>query len=501
MSAYYQLEMDFMRLGHLEDAAGLLHWDAATVMPAGGADARADQLATLNVLRHQMICDSRLAARLDEAEAKAEAEGEEGLGPWQTANLREMRRLWRHATAVPLDLVEALSKARSHCEMAWRTARPANDFAGLAPLLAEVLSLVRQAAAAKADALGCTPYDALLDEHDPGLCAADLDKLFDSLADFLPNLVERALAAQAARPEPQRPQGPFPVASQRALARRMMVAMGFDFDYGRLDVSDHPFCSGVPDDVRITTRYDENDFMTALMGVLHETGHALYDRGLPVDWHGQPVGRARGMGVHESQSLLIEMQACRSRGFLEFAAPLMREAFGGTGPAWEPENLYRAYVRVAPGLIRVDADEVTYPIHVLLRYRLERAMIDGRLEIADLPAAWADGMRKLLGLAVPDDADGCLQDSHWPDGAFGYFPSYTVGALMAAQIFDAARRADSGIEPSIARGDFAPLRAWLTANVYGKGSFLPTDGLLIEATGRNLETAPFRAHLEARYLG
>ena len=280
-----------------------------------------------------------------------------------------------------------------------------------------------------------------------------------------------------------------------------MVAMGFDFDYGRLDVSDHPFCSGVPDDVRITTRYDENDFMTALMGVLHETGHALYDRGLPVDWHGQPVGRARGMGVHESQSLLIEMQACRSRGFLEFAAPLMREAFGGTGPAWEPENLYRAYVRVAPGLIRVDADEVTYPIHVLLRYRLERAMIDGRLEIADLPAAWADGMRKLLGLAVPDDADGCLQDSHWPDGAFGYFPSYTVGALMAAQIFDAARRADSGIEPSIARGDFAPLRAWLTANVYGKGSFLPTDGLLIEATGRNLETAPFRAHLEARYLG
>ena len=494
MSAYYQLEMDFMRLGHLEDAAGLLHWDAATVMPAGGADARADQLATLNVLHHQMICDPRLAARLDAAETEA------GLGPWQAANLREMRRLWRHATAVPLDLVEALSKACSRCEMAWRAARPANDFAGLAPLLAEVLGLVRQAAAAKAAAFDCAPYDALLDEHDPGLRAADLDTLFDELAGFLPGLAEGALAAQAARPAPPRPEGPFPVASQRALAKRLMVAMGFDFDYGRLDASDHPFCSGVPDDVRITTRYDESDFMTALMGVLHETGHALYDRGLPGDWRGQPVGRARGMGIHESQSLLVEMQACRSRGFLKFAAPLMREAFDGAGPAWEPENLYRAYVRVAPGLIRVDADEVTYPIHVLLRYRLERAMIDGRLEIADLPGAWADGMRDLLGLTVPDDADGCLQDSHWPDGAFGYFPSYTVGALTAAQIFDAARQADPGIEPAIARGDFAPLRAWLTANIYGKGSFLATDDLMVEATGRPLETAPFRAHLEARYL-
>ncbi|MHA1113679.1 MAG: carboxypeptidase M32 [Alphaproteobacteria bacterium] len=495
MTAYRELENDFRRIGHLDDAAGMLHWDAAAMMPAGGAEARAEQLATLSVLGHELICDPHLAERLDLAETEA------GLNPWQAANLREMRRLWRHATSVSAQLVDALSRATSRCEMAWRTARPANDFAGLAPLLSEVLVLVRETAVAKANAFGCTPYDALLDQYEPGARAETIDALFNGLAGFLPDLVGRALEARAARPTPQRPDGPFPVARQRELARRLMTVAGFDFDHGRLDVSDHPFCAGIPDDVRITTRYDENDFMPALMGVLHETGHALYERGLPAAWRAQPVGRARGMGLHESQSLLIEMQVCRSRAFIEFAAPLMREAFSGTGPAWEAENLYRLYVGVAPGLIRVDADEVTYPAHILLRTRVERAMIDGALAVADLPGAWAEGMTELLGLTPPDDRDGCLQDVHWPDGAFGYFPTYTIGAMTAAQLFDAARRADSKIESGLARGDFAPLRAWLADHVHGKGSLLGADELLTEATGRPLEVAPFRAHLEARYLG
>jgi len=495
VTAYRELENDFRRIGHLDDAAGMLHWDAAAMMPAGGAEARAEQLATLSVLGHELICDPHLAERLDLAETEA------GLNPWQAANLREMRRLWRHATSVSAQLVDALSRATSRCEMAWRTARPANDFAGLAPLLSEVLVLVRETAVAKANAFGCTPYDALLDQYEPGARAETIDALFNGLAGFLPDLVGRALEARAARPTPQRPDGPFPVARQRELARRLMTVAGFDFDHGRLDVSDHPFCAGIPDDVRITTRYDENDFMPALMGVLHETGHALYERGLPAAWRAQPVGRARGMGLHESQSLLIEMQVCRSRAFIEFAAPLMREAFSGTGPAWEAENLYRLYVGVAPGLIRVDADEVTYPAHILLRTRVERAMIDGALAVADLPGAWAEGMTELLGLTPPDDRDGCLQDVHWPDGAFGYFPTYTIGAMTAAQLFDAARRADSKIESGLARGDFAPLRAWLADHVHGKGSLLGADELLTEATGRPLEVAPFRAHLEARYLG
>jgi carboxypeptidase Taq len=226
----------------------------------------------------------------------------------------------------------------------------------------------------------------------------------------------------------------------------------------------------------------------------------MYERGLPAAWRTQPVGQARGMSVHESQSLLIEMQACRGREFLAFAAPLLREAFGGDGPAWESENLYRHYTRVAPGYIRVEADEVTYPAHVILRYRLERAMIAGDLSLADLPGAWAEGMRRLIGIVPPDDRLGCLQDIHWPDGAWGYFPTYTLGAMTAAQLFAAARAADPDIVPAIARGDFAPLFAWLRANVHGLASLLPTDALLVRATGRPLDTAAFTAHLEARYL-
>lgn len=494
MTAYEDLERRFRRLGQLQDAAEVLHWDAAAIMPAGGAGARAEQLAVLGVVCHEQLTDEALGDLLDRA-------AEESLPAWQAANLGEMRRQWVHANAVPADLVEALSKATSRCEGAWRRARPDDDFASLAPLMVEVLSLVRVSAAAKAEALGCSPYDALLDQYEPGGSSAAIDGLFGELESFLPGFIEAALERQAASPPIEHPSGPFAENVQRRLARRLMSAVGFDFDHGRLDISDHPFCAGVPDDVRITTRYREDDFMPALMGVLHETGHALYERNLPAAWRGQPVGRARGMSIHESQSLLIEMQVCRSRGFMEFAAPLMRAAFGGSGPAWDADMLYRRAVRVERGLIRVDADEVTYPAHVVLRYRLEKAMVAGDLEIADLPGAWREGMGELVGSVPDSDRDGCLQDVHWPDGAFGYFPTYTLGAMSAAQLFAAARTADANIEPGIARGDFAPLRAWLAAHVHGKGSLLSNDELLSAATGSPLRVAPFKAHLERRYLG
>jgi carboxypeptidase Taq len=280
-----------------------------------------------------------------------------------------------------------------------------------------------------------------------------------------------------------------------------MAAVGFDFEHGRLDTSLHPFCGGVPDDVRITTRYDEADFSSALMAVLHETGHALYERGLPADWRLQPVGQARGMSVHESQSLLIEMQACRGPEFIGFAAPLIREAFGGDGPAWQADNLTRHYHRVGRGLIRVDADEVTYPAHVILRYRLERAMLAGDLPLADLPAAWNEGLEALLGIRPPDDRLGCLQDIHWYDGAWGYFPTYTLGAMSAAQLYAAAQAAVPEIPEAIGRGDFAPLLGWLRENVHAKGALLSTDELLTAATGRPLDPEVFKAHLRARYLG
>lgn len=279
-----------------------------------------------------------------------------------------------------------------------------------------------------------------------------------------------------------------------------MRAVGFDFERGRLDVSLHPFCGGATDDVRITTRYDEDDCMRALMGVLHETGHALYEQGRPSAWRHQPVGSARGMSLHESQSLLVEMQACRSREFCEFLAPVLRSEFHGEGPAWEAENLHRLATRVEPGFIRVDADEVTYPAHILLRYELETAMIVGDLAVADLPAAFNDGMKRLLGLDVPNDRLGCLQDIHWPGGAFGYFPTYTLGALAAAQLFAAACERHPGIPDALARGDFSELRGWLRENVHAKASFLETDELLVEATGRPLGAEAFLRHLDRRYL-
>ncbi len=496
-AAYAELERRFERLDALQGASAVLEWDSQTMMPAGGADARVEQCAALALVCHETLTDPALGALLDRAEADAAT----GLEAWQAANLAEMRRQWSHASALEARLVEALSKATSLCEMRWRKARPDNDFAGLAPALAEVVALTREGAAAKAAALGCSPYDALLDEYEPGGRAAEIDALFADLAGFLPGFIARAIEHQARKPAPLPLAGPFPIAAQHALGRSMMETVGFDFEHGRLDVSDHPFCGGTSADVRITTRYDEDDFAKALMAVLHETGHAMYERGLPPEWRHQPVGKAASMGLHESQSLLLEMQVCRGSEFVAFAAPLLREAFGRDGPAWQADNLLRLYTRVAPGPIRVDADEVSYPAHILLRYRIEKALIAGDMTVADLPGAWTDGMAEFLGLAPADDRDGCLQDVHWPAGLFGYFPTYTLGAMIAAQLFDAARRADADIVAGIARGDFRPLFAWLRANVHGLGASLSTAALVEKATGRPPDAAVYKAHLEARYLG
>ena len=495
-TAYAELERRFHRLFALRYSLAVLQWDWAAMMPSGGAEARSEQLAAIKVVCHEQISHPAVGDLLGQAEHERDA-----LDDWQRANLTEMRRQWIHETALDGRLVEAISKASSACESCWREARPAADFERVRPLLAEVLKLAREAAAAKAEKLGCSPYDALLDEWEPGGRAADIEPVFDRLAISLPALRERVVAHQAARGEPVRLAGPFPVERQKALGLAVMKTLGFDFTHGRLDTSLHPFCGGVPDDVRITTRYDEADFVKALMGVIHETGHAQYERGLPLTWRYQPVGQARGMSLHESQSLLMEMQACRSRAFLEYLAPLAREQLGGSGPGWDTANLVALYTEVKPGLIRVDADEVTYPSHVILRFRLERALIAGELDLRELPAAWNAGMQELLGVVPPSDQDGCLQDIHWFDGAWGYFPTYTLGAMTAAQLFDAACRADDGLLEAIGRGDFTPLLSWLRTNIHGHGSSLSTRELLTRATGRPLDPTVFERHLEARYLG
>lgn len=491
-AAYSNLKERFRRIAALDDAMAMLSWDRQTMMPRGGGDARAEQMATLGVLRHEAITAPDMADLLDQAVPAA-------LEPWDAANLREMRRAHIHATAITSDLVDAKSRAAAACEAVWLTARPASDFKAIIKPLETLLELVKDVAAAKAEALNKTPYDALLDQFEPNGSAERIDALFarlePALADLLPQVEEHQARAGFVAPKTE-----IPVEQQRALGLEIMDSLGFDFDHGRLDVSAHPFSGGVPDDVRITTRYDTADWSGSLMGVIHETGHALYERGLPLAWRGQPVGASRGMALHESQSLLMEMQVSRSRAFLEHAAPLIRAAFGVAGDAWSPATLYQGATQVSRSLIRVEADEVTYPFHVILRYRLERALLSGDLAVADLPGAWNDAMVANLGVRPPDDRHGCLQDIHWYDGAFGYFPTYTMGALAAAQLFAAARLVIADLDVKIAKGDFTPLLVWLRENVHGLGSFQDTDAVLRGATGEDLGEKAFLDHIRARYL-
>ena len=492
--SYATLELRLRELGSLGHAQRMLGWDEAVMMPTGGGQRRGEVLATLAGIVHRQLTSNEMGELISAAAQEA------GLDHWQRANVREIERSRLRAAALPSALVVEHSLQSTRCEQAWRIARSANDWRAIEQLLDEVVRLTRDVAKALGAVCGLSPYDALIDQHQPDMGQAQIDPIFAELRDFLPGLAERAIAQ---RPRPRPIVGPFPRRRQETLAHELMAKVGFDFAHGRLDTSHHPFCGGDPDDTRITTRYDEEDFLSSMLAVLHETGHALYEQGLPRAWRGLPVGAAAGMAVHESQSLLMEMQVCRGREFLGFAAPIIAAHLGGANDvaAWHAENLHLASTQVTRGLIRVDADEVTYPLHVILRYELEQALIAGDLQVADLPAAWDQKMRHYLGRStLGDDRDGCMQDVHWYAGLFGYFPTYTIGAVMAAQLFAAIRRQHPDAIDAIGRGDLAPLLSWLRDNVHGRGRLVATDRLLIDATGAPLGTRAFKAHLQARYL-
>jgi len=492
--SYLLLEQRYRELGHLGHAQAMLGWDDAVMMPRGGGQRRADALATLAATIHRTV------ASHETGQLVTAARQETGLDAWQRANLYEIERDRRCATALPESLVRQRSRAATLCEQAWRQARARNDWEGIRPALTELLLLTREVAKRLGDALEIEPYDALIDQYQPGIGRAQIEPIFADLREFLPPFIERVIKR---RPLPLPLPGPFPRARQEALARDLMARIGFDFEHGRLDVSHHPFCGGDPDDTRITTRYDEADFLPSMLAVLHETGHALYEQGRPRQWRDLPVGAAAGMAVHESQSLLLEMQVCRSREFLQFAAPIIAHHLGGgTDSAWHADNLYLGSTQVNRGLIRVDADEVTYPLHVILRYELEQALFAGELEVVDLPAAWDEKMLRYLGRSTADNhRDGCMQDVHWYAGLFGYFPCYTLGAIMAAQLFAAAAQRDGRIVAGIAQGDFTPLLNWLRTHVHGRGRLVSPLDLLTDATGSPLSTSAFKAHLIARYDG
>ena len=489
MTAYQRLIEQFARIATVNEAASMLVWDAASMMPAGGAEARGEQLSTLAGLSHELLTAPAIADDLAAAEPPND--------PWQAQNLELMREAYQRASVLPRRLVEARSLATSRCETLWREARPAADFPAVRTALEEVFALTRESAEILGETLELSPYDALMSQYQRGIGAADVAPVFANYERFLQTALPAAEERQQRLSHESLPPGPYPADIQEGLCRRLAQGAGLNFAHARLDRSAHPFCGGTPTDVRITTRYDEMDPLSAICGVLHETGHALYEQNLPRAYQRQPVGEAAGMATHESQSLIVEMQAVRSDAYLAYLAPVLEQAFGR--PVSEAA-LKRRLRHVERSFIRVEADEMTYPAHMILRFRLEQTLISGDLAVADLPGAWNDGFKSLLGLTPPDDRQGCLQDIHWYDGLVGYFPAYTLGAMAAAQLMAAARQALPELDANLRRGDLSSLVTWLSARIHNNGSRLGFNELLLQATGEKLNPEAFEAHLTARYL-
>jgi carboxypeptidase Taq len=493
-SPYQQLEQEFRRLHAFRGAASLLRWDAAVMMPRGSAHVRGEQLAALDSECHALLTSPKVSRLIERAQAN-----EAQLEDWQLANLREMRRERDHAIATPLTLVTRLARATALAEVRWLEARQENNFALFAPHLEEVVALTRDKAAVLSKALGLAPYDALIDGFSPGFLSADIDQLFRVVGRRLPTLIREAIELQSQRP-PLPLSGKVSVAKQRTLALEVMRALGFPFDRGRLDEASHAFTEGVWGDVRVTTRFDPLEPFTGLMGVLHETGQAMYDLGLPKGWRDQPVGRDRGMALEESQSLLLEMVVGRGRPFLEWLRPLLEKHFGATGPEWSVDNLYRTLTRVKRSAIRAEADELTYPVHIMVRYELEKEIFEGTRPVRELPEAWRDAFERRLGVRPATDAEGCLQDVHWAVGSFGYFPSYALGSFIAAQLYESLRSASEHFDAEIAAGRFGGLFGWLRENVHARGASVGALELIRDATGKPLSAAPWLRYAEAKYL-
>ncbi|BAO45212.1 carboxypeptidase M32 [Thiolapillus brandeum] len=496
-TAYQELEALFQKVHHFTHLSSMAYWDSATMMPPGGSKARGQALAEVSSLINDLVGSRKTGDLIEKAET-----ARDGLSDWQQANLREMQRQHFNASSVNSELVRAHALASSRCENAWRELRMENNWKDFEPLLSEVIDLTREQAAIRSEASGLSPYDALLNLYEPGQSSSTIDTVFARLKAYLPDFVKQTVEQQKGEVL-IRPSGSFPREKQRALALDLMKAVGFDFNHGRLDSSHHPFCGGVPEDVRITTRYTEDDFSESLMGVLHETGHAKYDQGLPGAWLSQPVGQPRGMGIHESQSLFQEMQVCRSHAFLSFAGPLMAAHLSNPetpNACWEADNLYRLYNHVQPDYIRVNADEASYPLHVILRYELEKDLVNGNLKVRDIPEAWDEKMQEYLGLSTRDNyRDGCMQDIHWTHGMFGYFPTYTLGAMNAAQLYHAARKAIPNLEEQISRGDFEALNHWQSQAIWSWGSYYSIDELMLQGTGETLNPDYFIHHLQQRF--
>lgn len=495
MDTYQLLQQRFQKLARISHALTFLRWDQMVMMPPGGNEPRAKAIAELTSMHHELLTDGETADLLQQG-------AEQISDPDLSRSLREMERQYLHAAAVPADLVKAKSLAGSRCEHGWRGQRKDNDWDGFLKSFKEVVRLAREEAQARFDfrpGLFETPYDTLLDLYCTGDSSDFIASVFGTLKGQLPGLVQEITDRQQNDSLPTL-SGSYPLPQQQQLNRDLMQCLGFDFNSGRIDVSAHPFSTGCRGDQRITTRFRETEFIEALLATAHETGHASYESGLPKEWDGLPIGQARNMCIHESQSLLFEKQLFLSRPFMSFFIGRIHKLLPSTEHLNEA-TLWLAATRVKPSYIRVEADEVTYPLHVILRYEIESGLINGDQGPEDVPALWDAKMKEYLGLSTAGNyRDGCLQDIHWTDGSFGYFPSYTIGALNSAQLFFALRKNFPDWRERLAAGDITFMRSWLESMVWSKGSVIGSQEIIQRATGTATSPEFFLQHIKERYL-
>ena len=491
---YSELRTAMRKAARLHSVQSLLAWDQETYMPAGGGEARSEQMGDIAGMVHQRRTDPRIGELIQVC-----SQNQSGLNEVEARNLALIKRDYDRATKLPEDLVAELARVSSRSQEAWKAARNANDFAAFRPWLEQMMALSRRKAECFGTPSGGELYDALLEEYEPGGRAADIQRVFEPLAVQLSALVAELLDSPT-QPDPGPLRAEVPTDRQHAFGMRMLAGIGFDLRSGRLDVTTHPFCEGLaPGDTRLTTRYRANNFMDALYSTLHEAGHGMYEQGLPkAERFGEPLGDAVSLGIHESQSRLWENFVGRSPQFWQWATPIAHEVLDAPMTAFGEDQFFAAANIVERSHIRVEADEATYNLHVMLRFELERAMIRGDLAVADLPAAWNERFEQLLGTTVPDDTRGCLQDVHWSFALIGYFPTYTLGTLYAAQFWKAAHVLIPGLDAQIAQGNFAPLLQWLRTNIHQHGRRYSAGELCERITGAPLRPEPLMDYLRAK---
>jgi len=493
-SAYPELLRRVKDAAVLGSCGSLLGWDERTYMPHGGSAHRGEQMALLARLTHEMTTAPAIGDLLNAVENTELTRDPESDA---AVNVREIRRAYDRQVKLPQRLVEELARVTSLAQQVWQEARKADDFAAFRPSLEKIVALKRE----EAQAVGykSVPYDALLDEYEPGADTAEITRIFAALRQDLAPLAQ-AIASSGRKAPRELLERAYPAERQQAFGRAAAAAIGFDFEAGRLDTTTHPFCSGIgPGDCRITTRYNPRFFNESFFGILHEAGHGLYEQGLPAEHYGTPRGTAASLGIHESQSRLWENQVGRGRAFWDHFFPKARETFPEALRDVRPDDFYSAVNDVRPSYIRVEADEATYNMHIILRFELEQALVGGDLKPADVPAAWGEKFRQSFGLTPPTDREGCLQDIHWSSGGIGYFPTYTLGNLYAAQFMEAARRDLGGLDDDFRRGEFGRLKGWLNEKVHGAGQRWRAGVLCEKVTGRPLSHKPLLEYLRGKY--